>query len=291
MTKMKLVGGNMVRIMRATIALVITALFIVACGKATTAKVSAEGQALQSAFQYNLLANGDIKLGESKVQGRVATTGNASLRNYSIGESLPNDSTRCDLSVAGSLQFTKGSVYQGAICVLGVLSKSDVGAGTTARKAIPENLTGLIVGAKAAAKAFAAFPAMQVVDEKTMAESAPIIFTGRSSSLNVFQTSAATLALATRIDVVVPTGATALINVSGIQVSFSSLSVNADSSRLLFNFYEAQRLSMRGLNGKGSILAPLATTSFLDGAIDGNLVVGGITGNGRINYVPFVGVL
>jgi choice-of-anchor A domain-containing protein len=67
--------------------------------------------------------------------------------------------------------------------------------------------------------------------------------------------------------------------------------VNADSSRILFKFYEAQRLSMRGLNGKGSILAPLATTSFLDGAIDGNLVVGGITGNGRINYVPFVGVL
>jgi choice-of-anchor A domain-containing protein len=87
---------------------------------------------------------------------------------------------------------------------------------------------------------------------------------------------------------VTPTGL--IINVNCDNLNFNGGSFNLGSlanNQVLFNFGNAQTLSLQNLAFEGALLAPLATVTFNSGHIDGALIVNTYSDSGQINYVGF----
>ena len=78
-----------------------------------------------------------------------------------------------------------------------------------------------------------------------------------------------------------PAGTTVLINVSG----------NRDY--VIFNLYEAESLTITGMSFEGSILAPRADLDFVNGSMNGQLIVDNwivtVGTGGEMHQRPFVG--
>jgi hypothetical protein len=93
----------------------------------------------------------------------------------------------------------------------------------------------------------------------------------------------------------IPSGATIVVNVSGTSSGLTNMSMAAfDDSvkqKVLFNFYEATELKIRGIGIKGSILAPYAHLENPEnGHIDGTLIAASVGGNmqgGFLEQHPF----
>ena len=125
---------------------------------------------------------------------------------------------------------------------------------------------------------------------------------GNNANLNVFDLGA--LSHAGAIDLRnlgfyldVPTTATTLINVPGKKAAFESFGFyffdestgkyikGSDDpfglfpdSHILYNFYEADALTMAMIEMHGSVLAPYAAVNFYSGHIEGNLIAWSLTG-------------
>ncbi len=107
-------------------------------------------------------------------------------------------------------------------------------------------------------------------------------------NLNIANGSTITGINITNANGVTPTGL--IINVNGDNLNFNGGSFNLGSlasNQVLFNFGNAQTLSLQNLAFEGALLAPLATVSFNSGHIDGALIVNTYSGSGQINYVGF----
>ena len=113
------------------------------------------------------------------------------------------------------------------------------------------------------------------------------------NGLNVINLTVANGATITGINItnangVVPTGL--IINVNGNNLNFNGGSFNLGSlanNQVLFNFGNAQTLSLQNLAFEGALLAPLATVTFNSGHIDGALIANNYLGSGQMNYVGF----
>lgn len=79
-----------------------------------------------------------------------------------------------------------------------------------------------------------------------------------------------------------PSGSTVLINVSGSSSSFSNGSINyaggATAANTIFNFNAATTLTTSSIGFNGSILAPLATFTGMNGNINGELIAKAVSG-------------
>ena len=123
--------------------------------------------------------------------------------------------------------------------------------------------------------------------------------TGTDSGLNVFAVSAADLQAAAGIVIdLTKSGATALINVTGAQLSlapqYMNLSGNASDRTLMWNLPFATALAVtHGVSWKGVILAPNATNTTANRPqLNGQLIARTIpTSDWVLNYVPFSGCL
>jgi choice-of-anchor A domain-containing protein len=102
----------------------------------------------------------------------------------------------------------------------------------------------------------------------------------------------------------IPTGSSAIINVSGVNVNFGHPGnfgffcngVNCQesgASNVLFNFYEAQTVDMQSVFG--SILAPFADITYTNGQAQGTVIANSIGGplyrTGEFHFVPYTGLL
>jgi choice-of-anchor A domain-containing protein len=100
----------------------------------------------------------------------------------------------------------------------------------------------------------------------------------------------------------IPNGATAIINIDGSVVNFGHpgnfgffcdgvVCTDQDSSRILFNFYQATQLDMESVDG--SILAPFADVTYTNGEMLGGLIADSLGGplytTGEFHDVPFAG--
>ena len=123
--------------------------------------------------------------------------------------------------------------------------------------------------------------------------------TGTDSGLNVFHVSAADLQAAAGIVVdLTKSGATALINITGTQLSlapqYMNLSGSASERTLMWNLPFATALAVtHGVSWKGVILAPNATNTTANRPqLNGQLIARTIpTSDWVLNYVPFSGCL
>ncbi|BCX82850.1 hypothetical protein MIT9_P2441 [Methylomarinovum caldicuralii] len=254
------------------------------------------------AGRYNLVVLGDM-IGEySDVEGRVAVGGDATLSHYAVGQLLSDsDNFSATLVVGGDLIFHDGRVYHGNAYYGGSADIQHVGfyaddpAVPTGRPVAgaPLNFTALTQDLYDRSSAWAGLAANGSAWRDGSGTGWALHLAGSDPWLNVFDINASWLGGAYGLWLDVPLASTVLINVDGIMAELDNFGFfrkvdggwlrvpdnpadRHDGSltrRVLFNFFEAQDLSIHNIGVKGSILAPWAELSFYDAHIDGNLIV------------------
>ena len=109
---------------------------------------------------------------------------------------------------------------------------------------------------------------------------------GRKPGVDVFDVSASDLAKSSSLVINASSTATVIINVIGTTDSiqnagFSLFGGIGDADHVLYNFSGATSLTLSGVGVEGTILAPTATVTFNNGAINGSLIAFSVTGNGE----------
>ncbi|HLK61292.1 MAG TPA: choice-of-anchor A family protein [Chthonomonadaceae bacterium] len=106
-----------------------------------------------------------------------------------------------------------------------------------------------------------------------------------------------TLAANTGINIFARNNATVLINISkrtdGSDALPNTLITlhGTTQNHVLFNFFDANTVSLNNSGITGSVLAPYAAVDFGQGRIEGTLVAGSLTGSGEALDFPFAGFL
>lgn len=116
---------------------------------------------------------------------------------------------------------------------------------------------------------------------------------GTDPDLNVFTLDAAQLNGITRIAIIVPAGATVLININSETVTIGPAEIHlagVDAAHLLWNLPDADTIELKTDRLPGSLLAPDARLT-LAGEISGQVFVCAIAGEGTITGAPFQGVI
>jgi choice-of-anchor A domain-containing protein len=224
----------------------------------------------------------------SDVEGRVAVGGDATFYAYGIGDRLENShGQRVDLIVGNDLTYTYGQVFYGNIVYGNGAALTGVG--------IPngdERQEAGVVDFTAAADALSEMSAVlgeEAPNGGTRFSRGNLNLRGTNLQLDIFTITPEQLAAAHSIYVLTPAGSTVVINVPGDSVSVQNLGLHlrgVDCARLLWNFYEAEELTISGVGLQGSILAPDAALSFNNGQIRGTVIAQSMTGNGQFNLCP-----
>ncbi|HET9315695.1 MAG TPA: FG-GAP-like repeat-containing protein, partial [Vicinamibacteria bacterium] len=90
----------------------------------------------------------------------------------------------------------------------------------------------------------------------------------------------------------VPAGATVILNISGTQAGLDKIildSLTPYQSTTLFNFYQAQTLTLTGVTVRGTVLAPHADVAQAQGALHGTAITRSWSGPMKLKHVPFRG--
>jgi choice-of-anchor A domain-containing protein len=268
------------------------------------------------ASAYNLVALGNGSVAgnisdTSDVGGRVAAAGTVSLS--SVGQSLLNDQNGSlangYLVVAGAGVTSGDDIHllnYGNAYAPGATSSnfSFNNGGSLLHPTTPPidftslsatldaeslYLSSLIPNGKLLTQGQAGFP--------SNANPSWLVLSGTSTTLNVFNLTASQLANQ-QLDIVVPTGSTVMINVSGtsdtlgsqININGNQLSNTSDAaSNVLFNFANATSLSLQA-EMNGAVLAPYATVTG-SSEISGTVIAAQINDNGEVDNAEFTGIL
>lgn len=134
-----------------------------------------------------------------------------------------------------------------------------------------------------AASLSAAFAGMAATGTLTSGQWTPgnATLTGTSNGINVFTIDGSRYSGLYALSFAGP-GTGAIVNVSGnsfsnyLNINFGNLSPD----QVVFNFYEADTLSMNGMNIAGSVLAPNAFVNLQGGSIAGSVIAGSFRSDG-----------
>ncbi len=245
---------------------------------------------LDAATDFNLFVLGDLTQSGSDTGGRIAVGGRATLTNYSIGAAIPNGSNDV-LVVGGDLAFNGGSVNGNAL-IGGQTSLTGVtfASGSAARHGATLDFGGARASLANTAASYAALPA----NGTTTFQYGVLTLTGTDVTRDVFTVAGDDLNTANSLTIRVPSGATALVNVTGATIRMANMGINlsgTDRGQVLYNFSDATSLTLSGIGVDGSLLAPRADLAFPNGVITGTLVVASLDGPGQANPAPFTGCL
>ncbi len=260
---------------------------------------------LGQAANFNAYVLENMQGNASDVEGRLAVGGDLTLNNYGLGLQLASDNQHPVVTVGGDVSMRNARIYHGDAVAAGNIDiDASVGLyGTDAYHNTHQFY-------QDSSFDFASTNDELMYKSSlwgSYGATAPVIVDGDSSSIwnltlagdqeiNIFSIDAATLSASGKgIFIDVPQTSYNIINVYGESVELFNTGFHlADGSKfpdnrpedgaagrhdgsyannLLFNFVDATDLSLHGIGFKGSILAPLADTSFFNGHIDGNLIV------------------
>lgn len=244
---------------------------------------------LGAAEGYNAFVFGDFE-STSDCEGRLAVGGNASLDGYSVGEAV--DSGTIDtLVVGGNLEVSSGTVY-GNVSVAGtapVSNNSFTVSGTINQNAdIPIDFT----TAQTYLTNLSATLETLTANGQTSSQGNALSLTGDGTSdLVVFDIDGSLLSSISTYSISgICDGATVIINVSGTDISMSNAGMDSFeslSSNVLFNFYEADSLTLSSIGFYGSILAPNAAITANNGQLNGTVIADSWSGSMELHNVPF----
>jgi choice-of-anchor A domain-containing protein len=296
-----------------TTTLFLTGLFVISDATANLLDLGVAGQ-------FNAYILGDMSASNSDVQGTLAVGGNLTLNNYGIGQSLTSLQNGSDSVIAGgTMSITNARIYYGN-AVSGIQSS----LGNTVGFYNDPYTNNIIGGYRTGSPIDFASVNQDLINTSanwggvaangtsvTENSYGNLTLSGSNTGVNIFDLTAQELASASSFWLDIPDNAYALINVDGANVSMSNFgffrTVNgqrvqvADGGRdsfltqtVLFNLFGATSLTMDAVGIEGSLLAPLAATTFYNGQIDGNLIVGSLNAppsgynTGQVNDVPLL---
>lgn len=269
-----------------------------------TSAVCPSSSALGAAAAFSEFGTGNASRGQSQgddIEGNAAYGGNATLDNEYIG---PWTDSKSALVVGGNInvldnQLTvdDGGTYGGSI------SQPVTGTMVKAQPSFSFSATGYQLSSES--QALANQPTTQ--GDTISLSGNQLYLTGTNAALNVFDLSAGQLAPAATTWVNVPVGSVTLINVPDQNLSNwayqdmefyngsywqigSQYNNSAGGQQIqyntMFNFPQAQSISLSGANLVTNILAPQANFSFNDGVANANLYAASINGNFQGDLVP-----
>ena len=257
--------------------------------------------------QFGVLVFGDFTASESDVEGRLAVGGNVDIDNYDVGLQHVDDGSNV-MIVGGNVDWLNGTLNNGDMEFGGTFDdhSGSVGlAGNTATQGTNFNFAQQESHFLALAQTLANQPINGTV---THPNENQLFLQGTHPTMNVFSVSQQIGADTdvwdglTQLDIDIPLGSTAIINVLGATVSMDGLGFTSPQgtpdvhqARTLFNFQNATHLSISNLAFNGSILAPNAAFLPSGGATgtqtNGHVVASSLSGGGQINRIIFAGSL
>jgi choice-of-anchor A domain-containing protein len=231
---------------------------------------------------YNLLAHNSIS-GVVSTAGPLAAGGDVTLSSFSVNSGTARPA---GIIAGGKVTLASGSV-KGNV-TYGTASTIPQTASISGTKSqVPFDLETAFQDLETLARLLNEAPATG----SSTTNSGDLQLTGKRSGLNLFQVSADTLKQAASVQITVPSGAGALVNVSGALVSIQNKGISlhgATPARVLWNLPEARLVQVSSTSLLGSVLAPGAWLSFESGNINGTVVVRDFasSGSGSLQVAP-----
>jgi len=196
----------------------------------------------------------------------------------------PDQSLTTNCGTGFALSCAGGWSIEGNLTVNGTLTARD-GAATgmvtaNAGATSPINFANLQTTLEAASTALNVLPTGTV----SGGNHAPLVLTGTSQFVNVFTVTAAQLALMSSLDVDIPAGSLAVVNVDDSAVSIAAVGFDcndgpctvAEAEAILFNMPNATALTLNEIGLAGSVLAPFANVTATNGNIEGSIAANAI---------------
>jgi choice-of-anchor A domain-containing protein len=244
---------------------------------------------LSVAQGYNVFVFGDY-VGGIDVLGRVAAGGRVEMTGFAVGQATPGGNA----IVAGeSVTLTNGQV-NGNVVYGTTAAVSGVGVNGSVVQGYPIDFASAEAAFLDQSEELAHRAVNGITEVRTFGTSSSIRLTGYNTDVNVYLIDGDDLAMANGLEVRSPPGSTAVVNISGTDLSFGSFGVvltGVDARSVLFNAYEAETVDLFAIGFRGSLLAPLADVTFDNGDFRGTLIAASLTGSGEFHSVPFLGTL
>ncbi len=233
---------------------------------------------------YGVMVFGSASLSNGESHGSVGVGGAASVSSFSVASQLRGDSAR--LVAGGSVSYNNGSVGQGGTGVIiaggaATVSQS-VGRADVKSNTANEDWNAL----KAEALALSDSLALRSGTAATVVSGNQFNCTGSNASWNVCILTGSQLGNARTINLNYPATSSVLVNITGGAATLTNGQANFNgqpllgssaASRVIFNFAQAGSLSVSGFGIGGTILAPRASLSHANNAIDGQVIVNGLS--------------
>lgn len=257
--------------------LLLSSMFVAGAAQAAVVDLSIGGANLYSL--NNFTAN------SSDVEGAVLVGGNLTASSYSINQNNKDayGTNGYALVVGGNLNYSSGSLNNGSYYVGGSTTTSSVGFNSATK-----STTSPVSFASTSSQLKNTSTSLSTVASTGTSSIAygGMTLTGGNGTggVQVFNLTAADLAGVNNFNFSnVNANDTLILNISGSNVNLSGGYSNFGQYNVLYNFYQAQNITLNNVGLYGSVLAPLATLSGGSGQINGNVVVGNWNSNVQVN--------
>jgi choice-of-anchor A domain-containing protein len=239
-------------------------------------------------FNYNAVSLGNLSLQSTQVQGKLAACGNASLQGTNLATTNPDADA---VLVQGNVDFQSwGNQVNGNVVYSGTKASSFATflKGSFVSKANVLACNDWANYLKNLSNFWAGKAANGTTDVKSWDQ---IILSG-GAGVNYFNVTSSALANTNSLVINAPAGSTAIINVTGaapyrMQYMGISLQGGIDRQHIIYNFPTATTLTVNGVAVEGSLFAPNAAVTFMNGTLNGTLMAGSLTDqNGQYNNYP-----
>jgi len=257
---------------------------------------------------WNIVVMGDLNLQNTDSEGRMVIGRDATLQNFGVASSYPNDPSRIDLAVGRDLNAVSTGINHGSATygrnLTGTLT-NPLPNGTITRATTPFDVGALF---EALAIRSSAWAELEPTASPSGPEFGALTLKGTNATRNVFTLSASLLASAQEIRINVPFGSTTLINVTG--ESYASTTVSAIAywngsayvqlqnhglppeleelrTKTVWNWPDATKVDLGPVTAwQGTILAPRAVVYLGYQQVNGPIVSGALYGTGETHLHP-----
>lgn len=241
-----------------------------------------------AAGDYNVFVGENFNSSNSDTEGKLAAGGSVTLNNYDVGLKNPGGAV---LSSGTDLIFNNGMIrgdaYYGTSYSASNVSYTN---GGSAMLGSPVDAN----GAYQSLVSLSAFMSGLQANGTTNKPYSTVLLEGSDSGLNIFDLDASMLNSASDINIIIPDGATAVVNVSGSNVNLPNFGYNINGSqdpekfrKVIWHLKDAQTVTMNSLNG--TFFAPNADVNGGYGAVNGQFFAKSFNGHTQFNWQSYNG--
>ncbi|MCG9895326.1 MAG: choice-of-anchor A family protein [Fimbriimonadaceae bacterium] len=246
---------------------------------------TAQAQLFGQADPYNVFVFGNFNSWSSDTEGKLAAGGNVTLENYDIGLKNPGGTA---LVVGGNFGLKNGTV-RGNAFVGGSKNILNANIQNGWTNTNPVNFS----SARTQLMNLSSLWAAQNPSGRSWTQWGTVNLSGTNSGVNTFRIASSIFNGANSVNIDIPTGATAVITVTGSSVNLPNIGYNLRGSQdpngfrnVVWNINQATAVSMQaGLNG--TLFAPNANVTGNWGVVQGQLIANSFNGPTQINWVKY----